>query len=473
MSGEIVIHRRRAHVVNDPENTGRRMSAWSGSTGVSLGSPILRNLTFLAAFKSCCAIAVIAVMTSCGGSNPTMIVGNPTGVSGMPPESAPGPSSIYIGAQGPGVWTLSLNDTSGAFSYQPVTYPAAPTTGHFTASNGFLNLGTGNGMPLGYILEVPGRMALLRPGGTTAPLVLAVPQTSCYVIPYRLRFAFVAMQAGASSSTPTVPIANGSFVVNTDTKGMSWQYQNLQGNAPQGPAMFSGSCTASAGQATMSLTGEGLINQYNYGNSLANYSLSLTTTLQIGPSGIFIVDQSDASVPQNQGLVQGSSAAGVAQSSSPLATSSVAGGSYLGFLTESSNNGGTLAPTFTSPVSFGPASSSGTTILGGIFPNDDVTQTPNADTSISLGTQDSTINGLYPSALVTTLDPAQNCATLLGNGANVPVTPGQNAQGYPTCTYPAVAMVGNPDGKFVILLNTFNYTANAEGSWMQIYLYQQ
>ncbi len=113
-------------------------------------------------------------------------------------------------------------------------------------------------------------------------------------------------------------------------------------------------------------------------------------------------------------------------------------------------------------------------MFGGDFPNDDVTQPPNSDIVINLGKQDGTIYGFYPSATVTTLDPEQNCATYLGSGnATVAVTPGINAQGYITCAYPAVAVVGNPEGKYAIFLNTYNFTANTLGAPMQIYLYQQ
>ncbi len=416
----------------------------------------------------------VAGCSSSSSSNNTVIV-NPTGTSSLPTPSASTASNTYIGTQGPGVWSLSLDDTTNTYTYQPLTFPSTPVAGAFTSMNGFLSLGQANGSSLGYILEVQGRLAMLRPGNTTAPLVVGVPQTSCYPIPYRLRFEYIGMNAANNTvqNATAVPNPYGSVVANTNADGSTWQYQNLQGNAPFGAAGFSGACAVTNGQAAMSLSGEGLFDQYNYSNSLDSLNLNVITTMQMGPSGIFIVDQSDTSQP----IYQGSGVAGVAQPSAPLATANVAAGQYLGFLTEAPTLGTTLVngsqqatgpvPPVTSPVSFGLTLSTGATMVGGAFPNDDVTQTPNADTSITLGTQDSTINGFYPSASVTTLDPAQNCTTR-GVGS-----PGTNALGFFTCTYPAVAVVGNPEGKYAIFLTTYNYTAYFFGTAMQIYLYQQ
>lgn len=433
-----------------------------------------RRRTFGTALLGC-VLACLSAVAGCGGSNPTTIVGNPTGVASLPAPPAPSASNVYVGSQGPGVWSLSLNDSANTFSYQPVTFPDSPNTpvtGTTSPANGFLRLQSTSGGS-GYALEVQGRLAMLRPGDTTAQLVVGVPQTTCYPIPYRLRFEFVGMQAGISSDAVASPLAYGSFVANTDSSGASWQFQNLQGNAPFGPAIFSGSCASASGQTSIALSGVGVINQYNYGSSIFDSLTNITTTFTMGPTGIFVIDQSNPTYDPSQGQVAGSASAGVAQPSAPLTTSSVAAGNYLGFLTEGATSGNNPYPALTSPLAFMQANSSGTTMTGGDFPNDDVTQAPNSDIVINLGAQDSTINGFYSAVKVTTLDPNQNCATYLGEGANVPVTPGVNAQGYITCTYPAVAVVGNPEGKYVVFLDTYNYTANQLGAPMQIYLYQQ
>jgi hypothetical protein len=90
---------------------------------------------------------------------------------------------------------------------------------------------------------------------------------------------------------------------------------------------------------------------------------------------------------------------------------------------------------------------------------------------------------LYPNAAVTMLDPNQNCTTWInqGNSGSSSLTVGTTADGYVTCTFPVVAVVGNPEGKYVIFLDAFNYTAGSYsssgttqlGAPMQIYLFQQ
>jgi hypothetical protein len=112
-------------------------------------------------------------------------------------------------------------------------------------------------------------------------------------------------------------------------------------------------------------------------------------------------------------------------------------------------------------------------MTGGVFPNDDVTSTPNSDIQISLGAQDGTLNGLYSSASITVLDPAQNCANFVLFSLSGIVTTGINAQGYTTCTFPAVAVAGNPEGKYAVFVNSYNWAVRYGGAPMQLYLVQQ
>jgi hypothetical protein len=48
-----------------------------------------------------------------------------------------------------------------------------------------------------------------------------------------------------------------------------------------------------------------------------------------------------------------------------------------------------------------------------------------------------------------------------------------NSQGYITCTFPGIAIAGNPDGNYAIFVNTYNWAARLSGVPMQIYLFQQ
>jgi hypothetical protein len=112
-------------------------------------------------------------------------------------------------------------------------------------------------------------------------------------------------------------------------------------------------------------------------------------------------------------------------------------------------------------------------LTGGVFPNDDVSGPPNSDTQIKLGAQDATLNGLYTSVSITVPDPAQNCANFVFFSLNGIVTSGVDAQGYPTCTFPGVAIAGNPDGKYALFVNSYNWAVRYGGAPMQLYLFQQ
>lgn len=153
-------------------------------------------------------------------------------------------------------------------------------------------------------------------------------------------------------------------------------------------------------------------------------------------------DQSTGSVSAGgyPGLV------GVIQPLSALDTSMVLGNKYVGFRFEPKLS------IQTQPVAFGPGAAPTLGIVGGAYPNDDLTSVPTTDTTITLGTQDPANNGLYESATITIPDPAQAC----GSGA--------------TCMLPAVAVVGNPDSKFAIFLIAQNRVSNTP---IALYLFQQ
>ena len=110
-------------------------------------------------------------------------------------------------------------------------------------------------------------------------------------------------------------------------------------------------------------------------------------------------------------------------------------------------------------------------MTGGIFPDDDVSGTPNSDIQINLGKEDGTLNGLYTAVKITVLDPAQNCANF--TDYSIPVTTGINENGYITCTFPGVAIAGNPEGNYAVFVNTYNWAARLSGVPMQIYLFQK
>ncbi len=417
------------------------------------------------------ALAAAAAVSGCAGSAPPLIVPNPSAPLGLPAPPAAGPVNTYSGVQSPGTWTLTLDNTKNTFSYQPVTYPASPNTpvtGTIQVTNGFTELAS-NGASAGVALEVMGRFAILRPGGVNTAPILAVPQTSCYQLGGRSRFQYVAVPAGAAGDQTTAPIfGNGSVVASTDSTGKSWQFQNMQGNVVAGPASFTAMCGSAGNQTAISFTGQQSVLSDLWTPFPATVPTASTgSVISIGPTGLFVADQSDPTTPQPTGA----SVAGVIQPASALSTNDIESKQYLGFVYQGATtiglNGVPPTPPITSPVAFG------TTLTGGDFPNDDVTQAPNSDMSITLGKQDATYNGLYLNISVTVSDPGQNCANFTGYPAGVAPISGINAQGYNTCTFPGIAVAGNPEGKYTIFVNTYNWAARLGGAPMQIYLLQQ
>jgi hypothetical protein len=352
--------------------------------------------------------AAAAAVSGCSGGTPPLIVPNPSAPLGLPAPPAAGPVNTYFGVQSPGTRTLTLDNTKNTFSYQAVTYPAPPDTpvnGTIQSSHGFSVL-TSNGTSAGYALEVMGRFGILRPGGVNTPPVLAAPQTSCYQLTGRSRFQYAAVPAGVAGVVTTPPMFGyGSVVASTDSTGKSWQFENMQGNVVSGPASFTAKCGSAGGLTAISFTGQqsvlnGLWTPFPVDVPTANAG----SVISIGPTGLFVADQSDPTM----GQPTGASVSGVIEPASALSTNDIESKQYLGFVYQGATtiglNGVPPTPPITSPVSFG------TTLTGGDFPNDDVTQAPNTDMSITLGKQDTTYNGLYLSASVTVADPAQNCA---------------------------------------------------------------
>jgi hypothetical protein len=415
------------------------------------------------------ALAVSAMLAACSDNKTSLVAPPPSAPVGLPAPAAAGPVNTYAGGQSPGAWTITLDNTQSVFSYQPMTYPASPASGSFTFVNGFSKLGR-----FGYALEVPGRAVILRPGDATAPPVLTVPQTECYSITGRLRFQYIGMQTGpdgaVGSAGPT--FGYGSVVASTDSTGKSWQFLDLQGNIVSGPASFTGTCSPSNSTAGVTLSGQTLLNDLWGPNETIQSGPNPGTqsNLWVGPSGFFVADQSGPA----QDPPAGASVAGVAEPTSALSTSDMASHHYLGFLYEPPTvpYGGVIpSPAVTSPIAFGQSPSSGSTMSGGIFPNDDVTQTPNSDIIVNLGGQDATFNGLYTTVSITVLDPAQNCANYTGSGEKA--TSGINDQGYFTCTFAGVVVAGNPEGKYALFLTSYNWAAQLGGAPMQMYLFQE
>ena len=422
----------------------------------------MRSRFLFARFCLCSPLVLVTVLfgVSCGGSSEVS-----TPPQGLPALTVPGPSNSYLGTEGPGNnWQASIDHTSNSFSAADLTNSSAGTVlGSIVDQIGFLGLAQTNlsppFQPYGFALEIPGRALLLRPGINTAPLAALVPR-SCLNINGSVTFQFVTLpdqnwEVGADA-------AYGS--VQASASGNTWNFSNFMqftlGNSSQpGVTLNAGTCATNAvgGFVTIPPTPPS----------------SVSPKLSVGPSGFIVADQF---LSRASGTFSG--AAGVIQSSTSLNVSSVVGGSYLGFIYEPNV---TASPTTCSidclaPTQMAAFSGSATTcqtvpsssgMCGGAFFNDSLSNIKQAstDTTIELGNEDSNNFGLYKFARVTIPDPSGSQGTCTYAGVA-----GTDSQGNPTCTLPAIALVGNPENKFAIFLIAQDAVNNTP---MVIYLFQQ
>ena len=385
----------------------------------------------VAAFVS--AFTLIFFVSGCGGSGSP---GTTTLPPGLPQPPTPAAINTYTGSQSPGIATVTLNDTANTFSYTAVpseSTTVSTTTGTTASANGFLKLTSANANAAGYALEIPGRLALLRPGDSTAALVAAVPSTSCLPIGGYVTFLLSSMAEATGGNEDY-----GQIVASTSTNGASYtfgdQFHYIVEEVPKQqldtvPTSFSAACATNNGVAAITVP--------------ATNAVPVSPTIWIGPSGFFVEDQTGISTTNNQ--EPEASLVGVPEPSASLTTSAIAVGTYLGFSSPAVNS-----VTTTYLVSFGASSSSTTSLAGGAFSSDDPTQTAATNITISFGAQDSSLYGYYPSVTVTEPDPNQNCKTDGG-------TPGYDVNQNPICTSPAIAVVSNPEGKYAIFLSEQDY----------------
>jgi hypothetical protein len=386
-----------------------------------------------------------AILTSCGGSSTPAQVGLPT-----PP--AGGSVNSYVGGQANSPsevspWSVTIDHTKNVYSYtNPNSAGAATTTGSFAPlTGGFLVLLGSNGYQNGLALELPGEAVILRPGDTTAAPVFAVQQSSCFAIGGSQKFLFVyspglsgqgSVLTGAAEPEPFF----GRIYASTSSDGNSWQFDNLtefsspllyvaQGvpsdaGYPGYAAGYPGTCSASNGTASVTSS--------PMGSFTGGSAYPLPTQSVISPGGFFFTNQSYANVPSSANWnYPAISAWGLSEPPEPLTVGGFATANYVGFLTETTGNNSTY---FTQLVGFGNAPIAGTTMTGGTFPNDDPTQLPIQEMSVTFGSQDALNNGVYYLAKLNIPYGGQfdSCAS-----------PAPGINGIPTCTYSAVATVSH------------------------------
>jgi hypothetical protein len=421
------------------------------ATGDCLAVP-REILSYLAAGLMVCALLP---GVGCGGGGGSQSTNPQQGLATPAPAS---PINSYIGTTGD-VWTTKINHTSAQMNGEDITLNgvslAGSIIGTFNTTGGFLDV-TLTTVPTqftdqttGFALDVPGRMALVRYGDDTFPLIPLAPTNSCPSIGGSVTYNYVTIpgkpSAGGPTWLPNTDSTYGTFQVTTAAS--TWNFAGITQFTLTGMAPVSPGSGLSAGYCGISRTG--------YTVTVASNSMNppiATVTMGFGPSGFFLEDNGSAQatpvgvVPSNA-LGAGVGAIGAIQPSSALTTSEVAGAKYLGFYYEPGISGGSQA-LVTQLASFGCTGSScpmppaPTAMIGGVFPNDDPTQPPGENVTIDLGTQDANNNGLYPAATITV------------SGIN----------------FPAAAVVGSLENKYAVFLIAEDTTNNVP---LAIYLFQQ
>jgi hypothetical protein len=413
-------------------------------------------------------LCLTAVVAGCGGHSSI------TSSSGTASQynTYAGTQSLLLGTvNGPGeggVWSLTLDDANSFFSYSDLADPNLGTSiGNFTSVNGFLDMTLNGGSKGsgGYAIEIPGGGTMFRPGNGANYTVVAVASNSCANPQANTTYQFVTLARPLDSNgdNPVLP-AYGS--IQASAQGTAWSFSNFSEYAADGTSLSpaaipSGTCAYTPAGYVVSIP------------STSTATVDSPFTVAVGPTGYFMADLGQNGFNPESGSSLG--LAGTVQPSSKLSTSDVAAGKYAGFqyvpfeADLSYSGSGVNLGSVTSPVAFGQTAGSGTTMTGGVYPNDDVTQTPPSNITINLGQQDSQNNGLYKSVTVTIPDQAGACiARPYGS---------KDANGNPTCVFPGAAVVGNPGGKYALFVTanderplTFGYAGTTA---IEFFLYQQ
>ena len=365
--------------------------------------------------------------------------------AGLPARSSVGAANTYTGKLGTSpsqtdtqLWSVAIDHEQNTYSYSApaaTVNSAVSAKGTFSEVNGFLLLLDKNGYQLGYGIEVPGQMTILRPGNSSTQPIFSIQQSSCFpIIGNDLKFQFVLVPG----STTQGQAAFGKVYAGTNSSGTLWTFDGqalyqapgastlINAYIPGYPTSYSGVCNSSPSATSIQVSD--------------SQSYTVPTQYMVNSSGFFLEDQNFNGSPQFSSLNLGDiPSIGVAEPSAPVVTATMASATYRGFLF-AANNGSYL----TQPVGFGGVTSK-SSISGGTFPSEDVTQPPNTNMIINFGQQDTLNNGLYYLAKFTLpIGPSESCSA-----------PSTDPNGNTICTYSAAAIVGNPGGKYVIFLTSF------------------
>jgi hypothetical protein len=245
-------------------------------------------------------------------------------------------------------------------------------------------------------------------------------------------------------------------------------YPDIAGN-PSAITSIEGACSSTFYGNTTSVPGQVTINNPGVGETIENPAI-----VGIGSSGLLLENDGQTSNlvsnAQFSGyqpfLGSGTGALGLPEPSADVNVSDLQGAQFLGSI----YGGGSTRSNWTSLLaSFGfPSAPSGcpsgtfqAPLIGGDFPSNDPTQSPNntatgfgsCDVVIDLGKQDSANNGLFPNATI-----------YLGTAF------AGNTMGT-TYSFPATAIAGQLNGKYAVFVIGMDTTGTPNQAW-GVYLFQ-
>ena len=414
----------------------------------------------------------LLLLSSCGGNGAVNPLLDPPVLPGDPSTSV---SNTYAGTQSPGLWLLTLDDGQKAFSYvSAATASSKPVQGNFAVEDGIENFGsTSTGVSAGMAVELDGRSAALRPGDNTMSPVSTIDPSGCFAVSGRVRFIYAGLEAASSDGfTNGFQEAYGTLVISTSTDGKTWQigdqrqYALPNFSAPTPGTLTSSSApleytaTCSTGKSGTTITAD------------ANPVFTTPPTFVFNSAGYFVED-----FPAKQ-ATDSFAFAGVEMATASLSAADITAGSYRGLVYEPGAPG---VPT-TQPMRLDPLTGT-KSLTGGVYPNDDPTKPAGSEYTITLGGQDSALFGVFAKSTVTKSDPSGECQVAydadLNNNPNLtpPVQPGFDVNGVPTCSTQGVAVVGKPEGKYIIYFTSIDGTTSQSSDGnaytLQMYLYQQ
>jgi hypothetical protein len=375
-----------------------------------------------------------------------------------------------------GKQTYSIDHTSDTFiqyQYQLSTGNEryVYNSGSFTTlPNGILDIGitygdgtAGNGTPAqgtlftppergNWAVELQGQAGLV--GILDQPFVPIVPNSMCPGLSTAESFQFITLPGSADNTG----VAYGSVSVASAGSNINFtkitQF-NIAGGTPTNlaTATATGTCSPTFYGQTISVPDSVTVTDPGLGTTTP------AATIAIGPSGFLIEDNGMYTPPTTSPtydniLGAGAGAIGLPVPSAALSTSAVVGAQYNGFIYSTGAPSSNSIPAVAAAsriASFGftdlqsscptpPAPSTTTLIYGGEFSNNDpsINTSGNCDFAVDLGAQDSSTNGLYPSATVYV-------------GAAFP----NNVNGT-AYSFPAVAIAGQLQGKYAIFVIGFD-----------------